>query len=70
MNIAKLLSKTQTDAQNDINTFNKWVDKQINTDQAIKQFKKNNHIDDEIEIDNGEFEYWLNSLGYFRGSRV
>lgn len=48
----------------DCSIFNKWEEKQITTRSAIKEFKQNNDIEEEISED--EFVKWLHSLGYRR----
>ena len=62
----ELLHTSKRSRDKDIATFKKWEGRVINTDEAIRQFKDNNFIDDRVKIDNVIFEYWLNSLGYRR----
>lgn len=45
--------------------FLKWMNRQIDTEDAIKQFKKNNNMKDVI-INTSEFIIWMSSLGYRR----
>ena len=45
--------------------FLKWMNYEIDTDEAIKRFKKNNNMKD-IIINQNEFIIWLASLGYRR----
>ena len=45
--------------------FLKWMNRQIDTEDAIKQFKKNNNMKDVI-INTSKFIIWMSSLGYRR----
>lgn len=64
MNIAAHLKYGKGRATIDCSIFNKWEEKQITTQSAIKEFKQNNDIEEEISED--EFVKWLHSLGYRR----
>ena len=35
-------------------------------DQVIKLFRRNNLVDEDVDINEAEMETWLNSLGYRR----
>lgn len=48
----------------DKTTFTRWENKVISTQRAIKEFQHNNHT--ECDIDEADFERWLNYLGYIR----
>lgn len=53
-------------ALNDDKTlFLKWMNREIDTDEAIVRFKKNNNMKDTI-INSSEFIIWMSSLGYRR----
>ena len=45
--------------------FLRWSNREIETEEAIRQFKKNNNMKDTI-INSSEFIIWLSSLGYWR----
>ena len=45
--------------------FLRWSNREIETEDAINQFKKNNNMKDTI-INSSEFIIWLSSLGYRR----
>ena len=45
--------------------FLKWMNREIDTDEAIVRFKKNNNMKDTI-INSSEFIIWMSSLGYRR----
>lgn len=45
--------------------FQKWMNREIDTEDAIRQFKKNNSMK-EVIIDSSEFIIWMSSLGYRR----
>lgn len=45
--------------------FLRWSNREIETEEAIRQFKKNNNMKDTI-INSSEFIIWLSSLGYRR----
>ena len=38
-------------------------------DQVIKLFKRNNLVNEDVDINESEMETWLNSLGYRRGEK-
>ena len=46
--------------------FNDWHYGLITTNQCIRQFRINNDITERMPILVDDFEYWLNSLGYWR----
>lgn len=62
--IASLLGKKDKNAAEDLVIFNKWMNKEISTKRTIELFKENNHIEEDIQIDEKAFEDWLRSLGY------
>ena len=66
MEIYKLLYPQQSSADRDKGTFNNWADSVITTKQAIREFKENNHLENDEYIDENEFIIWLRSLGYWR----
>ena len=66
---AKLLCVADASATNDKITFNKWYEGSIGIEECIRQFKRNNSLDDEVKIDQDAFVNWLWSLGYRRGGR-
>jgi hypothetical protein len=66
MEIYKLLYPQQSSADRDKETFNNWMDGVITTKQAIREFKENNHLENDEYIDENEFIIWLRSLGYWR----
>lgn len=66
MNFAKLLRGSEYAVNKDQVTFRKWADGEINTTMAITQFKKNNGIKGDIEIDKTEFEQYLYGLSWGR----
>lgn len=66
MEIYKLLHPNQLSATRDKLTFNNWADGVITTKQAIREFKENNHLENDEYIDENEFIIWLRSLGYWR----
>ena len=45
--------------------FLKWMNYEVETEEAIERFKKNNNMKDTI-INPNEFVIWLASLGYRR----
>lgn len=67
MEICKLLWPTPLAADRDKGTFNNWMDGVITTKQAIREFKENNHLENDEEIDEDEFIKWLKTIGYWRG---
>ncbi len=64
MDISKLLSCTSHSINSDKNLFKKWESKQITTNEAIRDFKINNNIEE--EIGETEFVLWMNSIGWSR----
>ena len=46
--------------------FNRWEKLEIGIADVIEEFKNNNRIPNRIKIDEIEFEYWLNSLGWYK----
>lgn len=66
MEIYKLLHPQQSSADKDKGTFNNWMDGVITTKQAIREFKENNHLENDEYIDENEFIEWLRSIGYWR----
>lgn len=60
----RYLMKGSTVAIVDKLNFEKYACGQQSLERTFMNFKKNNHIDEEIHIDG--FENWLRSLGYFR----
>ena len=48
--------------------FNRWVDREISTEEAIEIFKQNNRMKDVI-INSTDFIIWLSTLGYRRNYR-
>lgn len=67
MNFYKLLHPQQLSVTKDKLTFNNWADGVITTKQAIREFKENNHLENDEEIDEDEFIKWLKTIGYWRG---
>lgn len=67
MKIYKLLHPQQLSVTRDKLTFNNWMDGVITTKQAIREFKENNHLENDEEIDEDEFIKWLKTIGYWRG---
>ena len=63
MNIAKYLKRGNE--KYDCKLFMEWEKEEISTAEALEKFKWNNKI--EVNIEPGEFERFLGSLGYFRG---
>lgn len=66
MEIFRLLYPQQLSAERDKMTFNRWMESSITTKQAIREFKENNHLENDEYIDENEFIIWLRSLGYWR----
>lgn len=70
MEIRRLLLSTQESAQFDKLLFINWETGKMKTAQVIKLFKRNNLVDEDVDINESEMETWLNSLGYRRGNNV
>lgn len=66
MDFYKLLWPTPLAADRDKKTFTDWADGVITTEMAIREFKENNHLENDEYIDENEFIEWLRSLGYWR----
>ena len=64
MEIRRLLLSTQESARFDKLLFLDWERGRFKTDQVIKLFKRNNLVDEDLDINESEMETWLNSLGY------
>lgn len=67
MEMYKLLYPQQSSADRDKGTFNNWADGVITTKRAIMEFKENNRLENDEEIDEDEFIKWLKTIGYWRG---
>lgn len=75
--IGEMISSTKRSYDQDINLFNRWIARQISTDECIKMFLLNNQrgvkkyekhhrlLEDE-PITETEFEDWLGSIGWTR----
>ena len=61
----KQLKTSDSIARTDKTIFEKWADKSISTEVAIDKFKRNNNIN--CPINNYEFVFWMQTLGYIRG---
>lgn len=70
MEIRRLLLSTQESARFDRLLFLNWETGKMKTAQVIKLFKRNNLVDEDVDINESEMETWLNSLGYRRGNNV
>lgn len=46
--------------------FERWMNDEINLEQCISEFRKNNHIPDSVYINTLEFAMWLNGLGWIK----
>lgn len=62
MDISKYLKHGKE--RTDIRIFENWSYNVISTETAIKRFKRNNEIKEDINIKKEDFEKWLISLGY------
>lgn len=65
---ASILSNTDSAISRDKNTFIKWEDGVITTNNCIYEFLSNNDTDADYisRIKVYKFVCWLNSLGYYR----
>lgn len=70
MEIRRLLLSTQESARFDKLLFINWETGKMKTAQVIKLFKRNNLVDEDVDINESEMETWLRSLGYRRGDNV
>ena len=70
MEIRRLLLSTQESARFDKLLFINWEEGKMKTDQVIKLFKRNNLVDEDVDINESEMETWLKSLGYRRENNV
>lgn len=70
MEIRRLLSSKQESARFDKLLFLNWETGKMKMDQVIKLFRRNNLVDEDVDINEAEMETWLNSLGYRRGNNV
>ena len=50
----------------DVQTFLKWERSEIDTAQAIREFRQHNKITERLTILEVDFVEWLNGLGYRR----
>lgn len=66
-NFVRYLNKSQNASMKDCKAFNSWEKCEIDIQECIRQFRKNNRIDTIVIILPHEFETWLNCLGYYRG---
>ena len=66
MEIRRLLSSKQESARFDKLLFLNWETGKMKIDQVIKLFKRNNLVNEDVDINEAEMETWLNSLGYRR----
>lgn len=64
MEFSRLLSSKQESVRFDKRLFLKWETGKMKMDQVIKLFKRNNLVDEDVDINEAEMETWLNSLGY------
>lgn len=67
MEIRSLLLSTQESARFDKLLFINWETGKMKMDQVIKLFRRNNLVDEDVDINEAEMETWLNSLGYRKG---
>lgn len=67
MEIRSLLLSTQESARFDKLLFINWETGKMKMDQVIKLFRRNNLVDEDVNINEAEMETWLNSLGYRKG---
>lgn len=70
MEIRRLLSSKQESARFDKLLFLNWETGKMKMDQVIKLFRRNNLVDEDVDINEAEMETWLRSLGYRRGNNV
>ena len=70
MEIRRLLLSTQESARFDKLLFLNWETGKMKMDQVIKLFRRNNLVDEDVDINEAEMETWLRSLGYRRGNNV
>lgn len=70
MEIRRLLSSKQESARFDKLLFLNWETGKMKMDQVIKLFRRNNLVDEDVDINEAEMETWLKSLGYRRGNNV
>ncbi len=70
MEIRRLLLSTQESARFDKLLFLNWEIGKMKIDQVIKLFKRNNLVNEDVDINEAEMETWLRSLGYRRGNNV
>ena len=66
MEIRRLLSSKHESARFDKLLFLNWETGKMKLDQVIKLFRRNNLVDEDVDINEAEMETWLNSLGYRR----
>lgn len=66
MEIALVLKKGWSHAQYDKILFQRWERKEIEIPQVIRLFRWNNGVRENFHINENDFIYWLNSLGYKR----
>ena len=66
MEIRRLLSSKQESARFDKLLFLNWETGKMKMDQVIKLFRRNNLVNEDVDINEAEMETWLNSLGYRR----
>lgn len=67
MEFSRLLSSKQESARFDKLLFINWEEGKMKMDQVIKLFRRNNLVDEDVNINEAEMETWLNSLGYRKG---
>lgn len=67
MEFSRLLLSTQESARFDKLLFINWETGKMKMDQVIKLFRRNNLVDEDVDINEAEMETWLNSLGYRKG---
>lgn len=65
----KLLRHSNYASTKDSILFNKWNTGGVSTAGCIREFKRNNGIPLNYEIDSDEFTEWLWSLGYVGGGK-
>ena len=70
MEFSRLLSSKQESARFDKLLFLNWETGKMKIDQVIKLFKRNNLVNEDVDINESEMEIWLESLGYRRGNNV